>query len=145
MIFGYTTGVYDMFHIGHLLLLERAREQCDRLIVGITTDELSAQQKGKLPIVPFHERRHIVAALRCVDITVPQSTMDKRAAWENLRFNRMFVGDDWRGTERWKALEVEFSTLGVDIVYFPYTASTSSTRLRGALDKLHGEFQQHGG
>lgn len=139
MIFGYTTGVFDMFHMGHLLLLERAKQQCDRLIVGVTTDELSLERKNKLPIVPFEERRQIVAALRCVDITVPQTSMDKHAAWTNLRFDRMFVGDDWRGTEQWNNLEREFSEVGVEIVYFPYTKSTSSTHLRDALDRVHGE------
>lgn len=139
MIFGYTTGVFDMFHVGHLRLLERAKQQCDRLIVGVTTDELSLERKNKLPIVPFEERRHLVAALRCVDITVPQTSMDKRAAWESLRFHRMFVGDDWRGTDLWNGLEREFSQIGVDIVYFPYTTTTSSTQLRDALDKVHGE------
>lgn len=138
MIFGYTTGVFDMFHVGHLRVLERAKANCDRLLVGITTDELSLERKGKLPVVPFDERREIVSALRCVDTTVPQTTMDKRVAWEALRFNKMFVGDDWRGTDAWNALEAEFSELGVEIVYFPYTKTTSSTQLRTALDGLHG-------
>lgn len=142
MIFGYTTGVFDMFHIGHLRVLERAKAHCDQLIVGVTTDELSESTKGKRPIVPFAERRQIVSALRCVDITVPQTTMDKRWAWEALRFDRMFVGDDWKGTELWNALEAEFAPLGVEIVYFPYTAHTSSTQLRGALDTIHGTDAQ---
>jgi glycerol-3-phosphate cytidylyltransferase len=139
MIFGYTTGVYDMFHIGHLRLLERAKAECDQLIVGVTTDELALEVKGRAPIVPFDERRQIVSALRCVDLTVPQTSMDKRRAWESLRFDRMFVGDDWRGTERWNALEREFAEIGVEIVYFPYTDSTSSTRLRDTLELLHGD------
>jgi glycerol-3-phosphate cytidylyltransferase len=139
MLIGYTTGVFDMFHIGHLTILERAKAECDQLIVGITTDELSLAEKGGQPIVPFYERRRIVSALRCVDLAVPQTSMDKRQAWESLRFDRMFVGDDWRGTPRWNALEREFAGLGVDIVYFPYTSSTSSTQLREALVALHGE------
>ena len=139
MLFGYTTGVFDMFHIGHLRILERAKAECDQLIVGITTDELSLAEKGGRPIVPFYERRQIVSALRCVDLTVPQTSMDKRQAWESLRFDRMFVGDDWRGTPRWNALEREFAELGVEIVYFPYTDSTSSTHLRETLVALHGE------
>ena len=138
MIFGYTTGVFDMFHIGHLRVLERAKAQCDQLIVGITTDELSLSEKGKVPIVPFAERRQIVSAVRCVDLTVPQTSMDKRRAWESLRFDRMFVGNDWQGTDRWRTLEREFATLGVEIVYFPYTDSTSSTHLRTALESVHG-------
>lgn len=138
MIFGYTTGVFDMFHIGHLRLLERAKANCDRLIVGVTTDELSMEAKGKRPIVPFNERRQIVSALKCVDIVLPQTSMDKLEAWRNLRFDRMFVGDDWKGTPQWDALEAKFEPLGVEIVYFPYTQSTSSTALREALASLHG-------
>ncbi|WP_454117783.1 adenylyltransferase/cytidyltransferase family protein [Microbacterium lacticum] len=139
MIIGYTTGVYDMFHIGHLRLLERAKAQCDQLIVGITTDELCWEVKNKRPVVEFAERRALVAALRCVDFTVPQTTMDKMSAWHSIRFDRMFVGDDWKGSDRWRDLEHEFSNLGVDIVYFPYTRSTSSTQLRETLELLHGE------
>lgn len=138
MIFGYTTGVFDMFHIGHLRVLERSKAECDQLIVGITTDELSLERKGKLPVVSFEERRQLVAALRCVDMTVPQTSMNKRLAWEALRFNKMFVGDDWRGTDTWRAIELEFDPLGVEIVYLPYTQTTSSTQLRQALDGLHG-------
>src|SRR5688500_6751400 len=138
MLFGYTAGVFDMFHIGHLRILERAKGECDQLIVGITTDELSLAQKGVRPIVSFYELRQIVSALSCVDLTVPQTSMNKRQAWESLRFDRMFVGDDWRGTPRWNALESEFADLGVEIVYFPYTDSTSSTRLRNTLLELHG-------
>ncbi|THG30549.1 glycerol-3-phosphate cytidylyltransferase [Glaciibacter flavus] len=139
MIFGYTTGVFDMFHVGHLRLLERAKAECDQLIVGITTDELSMSVKGRSPIVPFAERRQIVSAIRCVDLTVPQATMDKMAAWEALRFDRMFVGDDWRGTDRWNSIELQFSEVGVAVIYFPYTPTTSSSELRAALNRVHGE------
>jgi glycerol-3-phosphate cytidylyltransferase len=135
---GYTTGVFDMFHIGHLRVLERARSQCDRLIVGVTTDELSFAVKGKTPIIPFQERVEIVSALRCVDRTVAQEDMDKLAAWDRWRFDRMFVGDDWKGSEQWNALERMFRGKGVDIVYFPYTADTSSTKLRDVLSSIHG-------
>ena len=139
MIFGYTTGVFDMFHIGHLRVLERSKAECDQLIVGITTDELSLEEKGKRPIVPFAERRQIVSALRCVDLTVPQTSMDKLAAWESLRFDRMFVGSDWKGTDRWNDLERAFAAIGVEIIYFSYTDSTSSSQLRSALTLLHGD------
>jgi glycerol-3-phosphate cytidylyltransferase len=142
MIIGYTTGVYDMFHIGHLRLLKRAKEQCDQLIVGITTDELSVEVKGKAPVVSFEERREVVAALRFVDLTVPQTNMDKMRAWQALRFHRMFVGDDWKGSDRWRELEDGFSDLGVDIVYFPYTKTTSSTQLREALRIVHGDEER---
>lgn len=139
MIIGYTAGVYDMFHIGHLRLLQRARSECDQLIVGITTDELSMGYKGKKPVVSFEERREVVSALRCVDLTVPQTSMDKTLAWDALRFHRLFVGDDWKGSTQWQALEEKFSDRGVDIVYFPYTKTTSSTELREALRIVHGE------
>jgi glycerol-3-phosphate cytidylyltransferase len=138
MIVGYTTGVFDMFHVGHLRILERARQHCDQLIVGVTTDELSVSNKGKSPIIEFDERFDIVSALRCVDRAVAQNSMDKIAAWEMLRFDRMFVGDDWRGTPKWNALEADFATRNVEIVYFPYTTHTSSTILRGALESIHG-------
>ena len=142
MIIGYTTGVYDMFHIGHLRLLRRAKEQCDQLIVGITTDELSLEVKGKAPVVSLDERREVVAARRVVDLTVPQTNMDKMRAWHALRFHRMFVGDDWKGSDRWRELEDGFSDLGVDIVYFPYTKTTSSTQLREALRIVHGDQER---
>jgi glycerol-3-phosphate cytidylyltransferase len=135
---GYTTGVYDMFHIGHLRVLERARSQCDRLIVGVTTDELSLAAKGKLPIIPFTERADIVSSLRCVDRVVAQESMDKWKAWEHWHFDKMFVGDDWKGTQKWNVLEEQFGSVGVEIVYFPYTSDTSSTLLRGVLESLHG-------
>ena len=127
---GYTTGVYDMFHVGHLNILRRARENCDHLIVGVTTDELSLSRKGKLPIVPFLERMEIVQNVRYVDEVVPQAHMAKLEAWNNLRFDVMFVGDDWRGSPAWTALEEQFSAVGVEIAYFPYTEHTSSSLLR---------------
>jgi glycerol-3-phosphate cytidylyltransferase len=133
---GYTSGVFDLFHIGHLNILQRARAECDHLIVAVTSDTLSASRKGKTPIIPLPERMEIVAALRCVDEVVVQEDMDKYGAWERHRFHRMFVGDDWRGSPSWVALEERFRPLGVEVVYFPYTAHTSSTRLREVLDKL---------
>lgn len=130
---GYTTGVFDLFHIGHLNILRRAKESCEYLIVGVTTDEL-VSYKNKVAVIPFEERIEIVKSIRYVDQVVPQTSMDKMAAWEKFRFNAMFVGSDWKGTERWIQLEKEFSAIGVDIVYFPYTQTTSSTKLREALD-----------
>lgn len=129
---GYTTGVFDMFHVGHLNLLRRARAGCDRLVVGVTTDELALARKGRAPVIPLAERMAILSELRCVDEVVRQEDMDKRAAWERLHFRRMFVGDDWKGHPRWCALEAEFAPLGVEIVYFPYTAHVSSSWLREA-------------
>ncbi len=132
-IVGYTTGVYDLFHIGHLNLLQRAKAECEELIVGVTTDELAVARKGKRPVVPFSERCEIVAALRCVDRVVAQNDMDKRKAWDDLRFNVVFVGDDWKGTAAWNNYEKEFAKVGARVVYFPYTVHTSSSILRNAL------------
>ena len=126
---GYTTGVYDMFHIGHLNIIKKAKEMCDFLIVGVSTDELS-QYKHKVPIIPFDERIAIVKAIKYVDKAVPQESMDKYNAWEKLKFDVIFVGDDWKGTEKWNNIEKQFNKVGVDVVYFPYTKGTSSTILR---------------
>ena len=129
---GYTTGVYDMFHVGHLNLLERAKEQCDFLVVGVTTDEL-ALYKNKTPIIPFSERIRIVEALKCVDKAVPQENMDKLAACKKYGAEVIFVGDDWKGTDKWNKIEEELKTIGAEVVYFPYTKGTSSTILREKL------------
>lgn len=134
--FGYTTGVYDLFHIGHLNLLKKAKLECDYLIVGVTTDELCESRKGKRPIIPFLERMEIVEHIKFVDEVVPQTHMDKMEAWNNLKFDKMFVGDDWKGSEKWNALEKEFSSVGVEIVYFPYTTHTSSSKLRRIIDQM---------
>ena len=133
-IIGYTSGVFDLFHIGHLNILRNAKLECDYLIVGITTDELSKEKKGKKPIIPFSERMEIVENIKFVDAVVPQINYDKIEAWNNLHFNKMFVGDDWKGSEKWKHLGKEFKKLGVEICYFPYTKHTSSTKLRNILD-----------
>jgi len=133
---GYTTGVYDLFHVGHLNLLTRAREQCDRLIVGVTTDELALSVKGRRPTIPFEERAAIVKALRVVDEVVPQASMQKLDAWEKHRFDVVFVGDDHKGTRKWDEYEKAFADRGVAVVYFPYTLHTSSTLLNQALNRL---------
>ncbi|MBQ4581771.1 MAG: adenylyltransferase/cytidyltransferase family protein [Oscillospiraceae bacterium] len=134
-VVGYTTGVFDLFHIGHLNILRRAKEQCDYLIVGVTVDE-AVSYKGKKAFVPYEERAAIVAAIKYVDMVVPQVTMDKMAAWEKYHFNKIFVGDDWKGTETWNHWEEEFAKVGVEVVYFPYTKQTSSTELRKGLAAL---------
>lgn len=136
---GYTTGVYDLFHVGHLNLLRQAKSLCDHLVVGVTTDELCHARKGKYPVIPFEERVEIVRHIRFVDDVVPQASMDKLEAWSRLKFDKMFVGDDWKGSEKWNELEHEFSKLGVEIVYFPYTTHTSSTKLRRVLEYLLNE------
>ncbi|USE00351.1 adenylyltransferase/cytidyltransferase family protein [Vibrio sp. SCSIO 43133] len=135
---GYTTGVFDLFHIGHLNLLRRAKLECDYLIVGVTTDELSLNGKGKQPVIPFVERFEIVESVKFVDQVLPQDSYNKLQAWENIKFDKMFVGDDWKGSKKWNQLEKEFADRGVEIVYFPYTTHTSSTLLKSVLESLSG-------
>lgn len=136
---GYTTGVYDMFHIGHLNVLRRAKEQCDFLIVGVSTDELVQSEKGKTPVIPFKERVAIVQAIRYVDMVVPQPDKNKKAAWEKFHFNKMFVGSDWKGTPQWNEFERQFAPLGVEIVYLPHTDGISSTKLTGIIKDILDE------
>jgi glycerol-3-phosphate cytidylyltransferase len=127
---GYTTGVYDMFHIGHLNILRRAKEQCDYLIVGVSTDELVESTKNKKAIIPYEERAEIVEAIKYVDKVVPQEDKDKYAAWEKYHFNVMFVGDDWKGNALFQKAEEKLKQVCVDVVYFPYTKHISSTHLK---------------
>ena len=133
MIVGYTTGVFDLFHIGHLNILRRAEEKCDKLIVGVTTDELLEVYKDKSPIIPFEERISIVKSIKYVDEVVPQENMDKISHWEKLKFNIVFVGDDWQNTDKWNKIESDFNDVGVAVVYFPYTKGTSSTLINDIL------------
>lgn len=137
MIIGYTTGVYDLFHIGHLNLLKNAKGMCDKLIVGVTVDELVAY-KGKKALIPFEDRIEIVRAIKYVDAAVPQYDMDKLTACKKLGAQMLFVGDDWYETERWKELEKEFASANIRIVYFPYTKGVSSTSINRALDAVRG-------
>ena len=130
---GYTTGVFDMFHIGHLNILRRAKEKCDYLIVGVSTDELVREYKNKTPIIPFEERSEIVRSIDCVDKVIPQVNRDKYEAWKELKFDVMFVGDDWKGKPLFMKVEDDFRKVGVEVVYFPYTKDTSSTILREKL------------
>ena len=143
MKIGYTTGVFDLFHIGHLNLLRNARALCDKLVVGVTTDEL-VSYKHKRSVISFAERFEIVRACRYVDAVVPQESLDKFAAWEKLRFDLMFVGDDWFKNGQWKSLDQKFVEVGVKIVYFPYTKGTSSTLVNEVLIRLrNGELDQY--
>lgn len=130
MIIGYTTGVFDMFHIGHLNILKRAKEQCDYLIVGVSTDELVQSYKNKQPIIPFAERVAIIEAIKYVDKVVPQKNRDKIAAFNEIKFNKMFVGDDWKGKPLFVETEKYLKEHGAEVVYFPYTPGTSSSILR---------------
>ena len=137
-IIGYNSGVFDLFHIGHLNLLMNAKSMCDKLIVGVTVDELVAY-KNKKAVIPFQERLEIVRSIKYVDAAVAQENMDKFEMWEKLKFNFMFVGDDWFQTPKWKDLETKFQDVNVKIVYFPYTKNTSSTLLNETLKKLRSK------
>lgn len=128
-IVGYTTGVFDMFHIGHLNLLRRARQQCDFLIVGVSTDELVRKEKHKDPVISLDERMEIIKELRCVDMVVVQENKNKMEAWEKYHFQKMFVGSDWQGTDQWNLFEKQFEPFGVGIVYLQYTEGICSTAL----------------
>ena len=139
MIIGYTTGVYDMFHIGHLNIIKCAKEQCDYLIVGVSTDELVQKDKGKTPVIPYEERAAIISSLKYVDEVVPQCDKNKYGAWEKLRFNKMFVGSDWKGTKQWIEYEKQFKPVGVEIVYLPHTDGISSTKLTRVIKDLLDE------
>ena len=138
MVIGYTTGVYDLFHIGHLNLLKNAKGMCDKLIVGVTVDEL-VKYKGKKALIPFEDRIEIVRSIKYVDVAVPQYNMDKLDACKKLGASILFVGDDWYGTEKWKEYEEEFQKAGIKIVYFPYTQGISSTQIRKTLKTMRGE------
>ena len=135
-VIGYTTGVYDMFHIGHLNIIRRAKEQCDYLIVGVSTDELVMHDKNKKPVIPYDERVEIVSSIKYVDKVVPQVTKNKMEAWEKYHFNKMFVGSDWKGTPQWNEFEKEFSPIGVEIVYLPHTDGISSTKLTSVIKDI---------
>lgn len=130
---GYTTGVFDLFHIGHLNILRRAKAECEHLIVGVSTDELTVSYKHHPPVIPYSERLSIVEAIRYVDSVVAQTNMDKLAAWHELHFDVLFHGDDWKGTPLYNKYEQEFSELGVHIVYLPHTSGTSSSLLGKVL------------
>jgi len=136
MVIGYTTGVYDMFHIGHLNIIRKAKEQCDYLIVGVSTDELVEHDKHKTPVIPYAERAEIVSAIKYVDKVVPQENKDKMEAWRKYHFNKMFVVSDWKGTQQWEHFEEEFKDTGVEIVYLPHTDGISSTKLTCLIKKL---------
>ena len=132
-IIGYTTGVFDMFHIGHLNILKRAKEQCDYLIVGVSTDEVVEEYKKKTPIIKFEERIAIVEAIKYVDEVVPQTTMDKMEAWKQLKFDVMFHGSDWKGSDMYNHIIEKFNNIGVKVIFLPHTEGVSSTLLTEVL------------
>ena len=137
-IVGYTTGVYDLFHIGHLNLLRNAKSHCDKLIVGITSDE-AAQYKNKKPFIPQEERMAIVEAIKYVDKVVLQDDLDKVKAWNKYHYDVLFVGSDWQGTPTWQKYEEDLAKVGAKVVYIPYTQKTSSTILQETLRKFNEE------
>ena len=129
-VVGYVPGAWDMFHIGHLNILRRARELCDHLIAGVVLDDVLEKAKGRRPVVPLAERMEIVGAMQCVDEVVEDVSSDKTVMWHRLHFDVLFKGDDWKGTPKGDRLEAGLGELGVRVVYFPYTVHTSSTLLR---------------
>jgi len=135
MVIGYTTGVYDLFHVGHLNMLRNAKPLCDKLIVGVSTDEV-VKYKHKKSVIPFKERIKIVRSIKYVDVAIPQNDRNKILAWKKIKYNILFVGDDWYGEKKWKEFEKTLKKKGVKIVYFPYTKGTSSTLLNNTLKKL---------
>lgn len=135
MVIGYTTGVFDLFHIGHVRVLRNAKAMCDRLIVGVTNDEL-VSYKNKRSVIPFQERLEIVQSCKYVDLAVEQATMDKVDAFLRYKFDIMFVGDDWYKSDKWQSIDTEMRQNGVRVVYFPYTKTTSSTLINQTLQAL---------
>ena len=135
MVIGYTTGVFDLFHHGHVNLLRNAKSLCDKLVVGVSTDDL-VSYKNKKAVIPFDERIEVVRSCRYVDCAVPQINMDKVQAFQKIKFDIMFVGDDWYSTDKWDDIEKRLENLGVNVVYFPYTQGTSSTLINATLNTL---------
>lgn len=132
MIIGYTAGVFDLLHIGHLNLLKNAKGMCNILVVGVTSDEL-ARTNGKLPIIPLKERIELVRSLKYVDVAIVQDSTDKLSVCKKLNASIMFVGDDWYKTEKWVNYEKEFKKSGIPIIYFPYTRAISSTQIKNKI------------
>lgn len=132
---GYTTGVFDLFHIGHLNILRRAKEQCEHLIVGVSTDEVVQTYKNKKPVIPFSERYEIVSAIKYVDEVVPQTSMDKMEAYHKYKFNALFHGSDWQGSDMYNKIIAEFQAVGVDVVFLPHTDGISSTDIKKSIEQ----------
>lgn len=144
---GYTQGVYDLFHIGHLNLLLHAKEQCKYLIVGVNSDELVREYKKKTPVINEIERYSIIENLKVVDEVIMVSTLDKKILWKELKFDAIFIGDDWKGNSRWEKTKVELAEVGVDVIYLPHTENISSTILRlkkenGIEDGFRNEYDK---
>jgi len=136
MNIGFTSGVFDLFHVGHLNLIENAKTKCDYLIVGVNSDELMIEYKNKRPIIPFEERIKIVSAIRSVDEAIRVDSLDKELIWKDKKFSFLFIGDDWKGHPRWNETERIMLTYNVKTIYLPYTYSTNSTLLREKLEGI---------
>ena len=132
----YTSGTFDMFHIGHLNLIKNAKRHCDYLVVGVNSDDLVESYKNKRPIIPLDERVEIMRAIKYVDEVIVTNTLDKKEIWEKVRFNEIYIGDDWKGNERWEKTGKEMEQLGAKLVFLPYTKDTSSTMLREKLKEF---------
>lgn len=135
MVIGYTAGVFDLFHVGHLNLLKNAKGMCDKLVVGVTVDDL-VTYKGKKAMIPFEDRIEIIRSIKYVDAAIPQYDMDKLSTCKKLGATVLFVGDDWYETDKWKEYEKNFSKEGIKIIYFPYTKGVSSTIISRTLAQV---------
>lgn len=135
-IIGYTTGVFDMFHVGHLHILKNAKTNCDYLIVGVSTDKLVQSYKNKTPIIPFEHRIEIISSLKCVDKVVSVTHRDKKQSFIDVGYDVLFVGDDWKGTPIFDELEEYIKINGARIVYFPYTKNVSSSKFSELLTAI---------
>ena len=135
-VIGYTQGTFDMFHIGHLNLIKNAKRHCDYLVVGVNSDDLVESYKNIRPIIPLDERVEIMRAIKYVDEVIVTNTLDKKEIWEKVRFNEIYIGDDWKGNERWEKTGKEMEQLGAKLVFLPYTKDTSSTMLREKLKEF---------
>jgi glycerol-3-phosphate cytidylyltransferase len=133
-VVGYVPGAFDMFHIGHLNLLRRARLECDYLIAGVVSDAVALEQKGRQPVIPEDERIEIVGSIRFVDEVHMEQTTDKFRTWEIVRFDVVFKGDDWQGSAKWTELATRFEAVGVRVEYLPYTPHASTSERRQQLD-----------
>lgn len=132
-VIGFTAGTFDMFHIGHLNLLRNARSRCDYLIVGVNSDRLVEEYKGKKAVVPLEERMEIIRELRCVNEVIRIDSLNKEISWKQKHYNLLFIGDDWKGNPRWEQTEIQMAKHGVKVIYLPYTDGTTSTLLREKL------------
>jgi cytidyltransferase-related domain len=132
---GYTTGVFDLFHVGHLNILREAKALCDYLIVGVSTDENVQNYKHKTPVIPYEQRAAIVQAIRYVDQVVPQENMDKLEAWGKLHFDVLFHGDDWKGSQMYLETENRLKSVGVEVVFLKHTEGISSTQITEKINR----------